>query len=384
MQMSANHGISIELVLDETGFDALEKEWSDLHSKRLGNGLFNTWYWNNLWWRSYGSRDGLYIVVVRINGTVEGIAPFYRCETSLLKIKTASTLRFIGSGADTSPDDLDVLWNPEHEVQVMNALLCHIYESAGLVRTLFTDMPEESAFAAAVLDHAELSGWSIATVKNQSRMVQSLPASLSSYEGSLSRNARKKRKKRRRVLEETGHYRFHQCCSPDEVKSIFRTLAELHLKRQASKGVQGSFSTTKYNEFHLTLMLQALQRDELRLITLSVDDVVIGVEYAFKFNESLLFFQSGFDPDYQHLSPGHLLMMDLIDRAIREGVRNIDLLRGNYAYKKSYATQQKTTLSVDIWRNPAVAHASRAARSLRSAWHSLLASERGLVGKGDI
>nr|MBX2835647.1 GNAT family N-acetyltransferase [Gammaproteobacteria bacterium] len=65
---------------------------------------------------------------------------------------------------------------------------------------------------------------------------------------------------------------------------------------------------------------------------------VIAVEYAFCEKHRLLFFQTGFDPEFKSLSPGHVLMSRMITDAIDQGVHEIDLLKGDYPYKANYAS----------------------------------------------
>jgi hypothetical protein len=84
--------------------------------------LFNSWYWNRKWWSFYSNLGELSIIVVRVDGVVEGIAPLYLCSTKALKLVTVKTLRFIGSGGDTSPDDLGVLYSDNYEEMVVAAV----------------------------------------------------------------------------------------------------------------------------------------------------------------------------------------------------------------------------------------------------------------------
>jgi CelD/BcsL family acetyltransferase involved in cellulose biosynthesis len=309
----------------------------------------------------------LNIVVVKIQGTIEGIAPLYRCKTRALKIANAETIKFIGSGGDTSPDDLDVIINTQADESVVNALAETVLQLGDLGRIQLSDVPEHSVFLKALIKTTTDEGWSLPLLQNQHRRVQALPNSIEAYEKTLSRNARKQRKRRRRRLTEAGEYRYHQCRTTEEIELAFGELVSLHQSRHASKGEQGSFGSARYRGFHLALMKAALKRDELRLFVLVLDEQTVGIEYTFFHKGTLMFFQNGFDPQFEMLSPGHLIMMHIIDEVIKEGAHSMDLLKGDYEYKNSYAKEETLSVSFDVWRSHLVTFASRAVRSIRAA-----------------
>ena len=367
MSQASKADIRIEHLISTDQFDAIESDWTRLHSVSPSAGFFNSWYWNRLWWEHYGDMGTLHIVVVYHKDVVEAIAPLYRCTTRALKFASADTIRFIGSGGNTSPDDLDVLVDPQANGHIIKALTDDVLNLNSLERLQFSDLPEHSQFLQTLLERATELGWSMPLMQNHTRSVQALPNTISAYEKSLSRNARKQRKRRRRKLKEAGEFKFHRCRSPEEIDLAFAELVTLHQTRHASKGEQGSFGSEKYRKFHLALMKEALKRDELRLIVLVLNEKTIGIEYSFFSKGTVMFFQNGFDPKYEALSPGHLAMMHIIDEGIKEGAHTMDLLKGEYEYKLSYAKDQTLTVGVDAWRSQFMSLASRAVRSIRAA-----------------
>ena len=304
----------------------------------------------------------LYIVVIRINGLVCAIAPLYRCTTRAIKLLSVNTLRFIGSGGDTSPDDLGIVYSRATEDTVLDILCRYLYKHSTVFRLQLYEIAEHSPFAKKLFALAHETDWCKPLARYQYRQVDALPVSITAYEQDLSRNARKHRKRRRQRLQQAGEVQLTTCASIDEVRATFAELLRLHKLRRQSKGGTGSFQSEQYCKFHLALMEKAFLRNELRLSKLVVNGKTIGIEYAFLTNKILLFFQTGFDPQYQHLSPGHLLMMHAIDQAIEEGAEHMDLLKGDYEYKRSYARLTATTMNLDIWKNPIMASVSRIAR----------------------
>jgi len=320
MNGSKHENIESYCLTTVDAFDLLEEDWVRIHGSSPDSGLFNSWYWRKLWWEHYGDMGELYIVVVKEQGVVQGIAPLYRLTTKSLKIAQADTIRFIGCGGNTSPDDLDVIIHPDASEAVIKALTTQIMSLKEIGRLQLSDLPKDSPFLKAILDSAAPAGWSMPLIKNQPRKVHTLPDTIQGYEKSISRNSRKQRKRRRRRLSEAGEYKYHLCRTPEEVESAFSELATLHQNRHASKGEQGSFGSEKYRNFHLALMKEALKRDELRLYVLVLNEETVGIEYSYLCNGTLMFFQNGFDPQFEWLSPGHLWrsrFMTLATRAVR-------------------------------------------------------------------
>ena len=312
-----------------------------------------------MWWSHYADDGELFIIVVRINGEVQGIAPLYQSLTRAIHLRDVSTLRFIGSGGDTSPDDLGVLLDEKHEDVVIDRVCDAVFSALPVQRLQLADVPADCSLAIALLQKSEAHGWCKPLCRQQIRMVDDLPESIEAFEKNLSKNARKQRKRRRNHLEQAGDVLFKTCETQKEITAAFEHLTELHSSRHLSKGGTGSFHSERYRKFHLALMMATLQTNELRLLTLTLNGAVIGVEYAFISNGVLAFFQTGFNPDHSDLSPGHLLMMQSIDEAINDGAVKIDLLKGDYEYKRTYAKQKQTSIDMEIWRSPVFYNLSR-------------------------
>jgi CelD/BcsL family acetyltransferase involved in cellulose biosynthesis len=72
----------------------------------------------------------------------------------------------------------------------------------------------------------------------------------------------------------------------------------------------------------------------------------------------MLFYLSGFDPQWAAFSPGVLLIAHAIEEAIREGQQEFDFLRGNEPYKYLWGAQDSST-----WQRTLSHPARDAARS---------------------
>jgi len=333
--------------------------------------VFNGWSWNRAWWTHYGHLGTLHVLVAVAGGVVRGIAPFYHTRSRLLRVVSLPTLRLLGRGGDTSPDDLDLLAEPGWGERVAPLVVTHLLDVSGCARLELTDLPEDSGFGAALLGEAARRGHVAPAVRTQSRPVGALPASVAAWRSGVTRNARKQLRRRHNRLADAGHATFSLCATPAEVEAAHAALVRLHRARRASLGEEGGFRSERYVAFHAELMQALLARDELRLGVLALDGQPIAVEYAFAARGTLAFFQSGFDPAHATLAPAHLLMHWMIESSIEAGVGRIDLLKGDYDYKRAYATDTRTTRSIDLCTHAPLARVIALARRTKAALQRL-------------
>ena len=366
----------MRVIDDVEALDALEADWERLAAEDGGAGasVFRGWPWNRLWWKHYAHLGTLHVlVVVRDGDTVCGIAPFYHTRTRALQSVRLKTLRFIGSGGDTSPDDLDVLVERERRDAIVDLLCRTLLADASVERFELRDLRPESAFARAFPPCAVAVGLPAPSWQLERRLVDELPSSVAAWREAAGRNARRRSRRRLNRLRRTGEGAFAPCRTPEEVARAYAALVELHRARRASLGERGGFGSPSYVAFHEELTRALLRRGELRLATLALDGEIVAVEYGFATGGTLAFFQTGFDPARAALAPGHLLMTWMIERGIEDGLERIDLLKGNYAYKGEYARRWRETRSIELYRSAPLARLVALARRLRAALASAFA-----------
>ena len=365
------------LLQTDSEFDSLQQDWCRLAALSKTPSIFQSWNWNRLWWKHYQHLGELQLLIVKINGKVECIAPLYKSHSRFLAVQRVCAIRFLGTGGDTSPDDVDVLYNPAFGHTALDAICHALFEQTDIGLFQFMDMPTTSCFLYRFLTLAEQALLPAAQLYQHERRVMLLPDSMDEYLSQLSRNTRKRTKQRLRTLDSAGNVQFHPCTTDQEVNDTLDDLIRLHHARRGGRDKSDSFQSDSYTQFHLELMQALLPLGELRLMRMQIDNTTIGVEYAFLTDGILSFFQTGFDPDHDWLSPGHVMMLKQIEHAIDSGANEIDLLKGNYAYKHSYAKQRKRSLSINLWRKPAHANIKSIMSSLQqdrltAPWRELL------------
>lgn len=376
IQLDDEPGVSIRLYA-ESEFDSLKEPWQRLDGYSTSPSVFRGWAWNRLWWKHYGHLGELHLLVVTVDDTIQCIAPFYKTTVRFLGLQPVAAIKFIGTGGDTSPDDLDVLYNPQFVDITLHAVCDALHSLADVSLYQLSDMPTSSAFLRRFLTCSEARMLPLAQIRKQKRLVMPLCDSMDAYLATLTRNTRKRTKSRLRKLAESGAVHFEYCTTAHEIEQMVGELTRLNHARHDRFGQSESFKSSNYIQFHMELMQQLLPLGQLRLMQMQYGKKVIGVEYGFQIGGTLSFFQTGFDPAHEDLSPGHSMMLHMIEESIHAGAAQIDLLKGNYDYKSSYAKMRKTTLNIDLWKNSVHSNVKAIMGSLRYArltppWRKLL------------
>ncbi len=340
--------LTISIIQTDAEFDQLESDWRALAEQDPHATVFNGWDWSRLWWKHYSELGSLYILVFCNNNKPVAIAPFYRGLSKVLRFKRMPTLNLIGWGSDTTPDSLNILCLPDWQSAVSDALCQRLFDRDMPERIIFRDMTTGSLLFDGLTACMQRRARFYQQPHYVKRAWADLPDSFEAYLGGLSRNSRKRFKHRRNRLSAQGSAVMRLCQTEEEVSQAMDALVPLHLLRWENN--TDSFRTDEYVSFHRELMLALHKQNQLSLAVLEIENNIVAVEYGYRFKNVLSFFQTGFDPAYDDISPGHNLMTFSIEEAIKAGHTKIDMLKGDYEYKNSYAKETITTANIDFIR----------------------------------
>lgn len=344
--------LSIDCLQSETALEQIKPIWQALERRDYECTPFNTWLWLSTWWKHYArSSDELVLLVARDAGRVVAIAPLYVERARMCRVIPVKVLRFLGSGRDTSPDYLNIIALPEYRESAQLAILDHLPTLSGWHKLYLSDVREQSSFARAIRQFiARQKG--VALPEHHNTLLQAeLPRTWEAYRQGLSRKRRKQINHRQNRLDAAGESELALCATREELNEAIDALEVLHRLRWQSKGEQGAFATRRYIRFHRNIITEFFAKDALWLATLRLNGTIIGVQYIFLWRGELQFFQSGYSPEHESLSPGHVLFTYVIEQGIEHGVNRIDMLKGDYTYKSAYAKDPVTTLNTGLVRS---------------------------------
>jgi CelD/BcsL family acetyltransferase involved in cellulose biosynthesis len=176
-----------------------------------------------------------------------------------------------------------------------------------------------------------------------------LPASWDDYLASRSRNFRSEVGRKLRRLEREHEVRFRLTTDSGELRRDLDTFFRLHDARWEGRGGSSS-RTRRARAFHHDFSADALKRGWLRLWTMEVDREPVAAWYGWKVGRRYSYYLAGFEPRWAHASVGFLLLAHTVRGAIEEGAAEYDLLLGEEAYKRRFATDSRCVETVLLTR----------------------------------
>lgn len=186
----------------------------------------------------------------------------------------------------------------------------------------FDSLPEEAAKP--LLETVRRFSADVAMAEHEVAAVLTLPPTVDDWLTAIGKKERHEtRRKRRRFGNELGEPRLVRSTGPDAVA----TFAEMHRK---ASGEKGHFMTDEMES--LFAALEARAGATIDFLT-GDDGVPVAAAFGFSDPFGYYLYNSAYDPDAGHASPGVVLVGMLIENTIEAGLSTFDFLKGDEAYK---------------------------------------------------
>jgi CelD/BcsL family acetyltransferase involved in cellulose biosynthesis len=356
-----------ELVTEIGEVTTLAAEWRDL-AERRGN-AFLTPDWFLAWLRHFGQAWEPHMAVVRTpRGTLRGLLPLVSSKSN-----GRGELRVCPIGDRFHP----VADAGDEEAVATAAAPAIAPPGRGLHSLLLENVDVGSGWWRAL---AKAFPAPLATVERDEAtlpFVELAGLSWDEYLAGRSRQLRSQLGRKLRSLRRDHDVRFRRTGSPDEVAADLATLLRLHDARWAERSGRSALADPTVREFHLEFARAAFERGWLRLTVMEVDEVPIAALYGWLIGGRWSYYQAGFDPAWSRHSPGFLVLAETIREAIEDGASEYDMLRGDEAFKRRFATSSRAVRTILLAPRGHQAHINAAAVDrLRRAWRTLPAQPR--------
>jgi CelD/BcsL family acetyltransferase involved in cellulose biosynthesis len=308
--------------------DALAQEWWALWRRLPETTPFQSPAWLIPWWRSFRPGE-LRTIAAEADGRLVGLAPLY-LETGPLG------RRLLPVGVSLS-DYLDWLLDPDCSEAAGAAIMSHLAEAdwAWDVMEL-----QELSPGAAALSLGLAPGLSESAAEDSPCPVLALPASGDRLRAALPSGQRRKLNLARNRAARAGGVCVRQA-DAGSAPSQLEALIALHRARWRSRGSSGVLDGAAVRRFHRAAVGPLVEAGLARFYALELEGRPIAAYYGFQHAGRALAYLTGFDPQYERLSPGTLLVGHALESAIAEGAREFHFLRGREAYKYRWGARDR-------------------------------------------
>lgn len=324
---------------DATGLG--EREWNALASRGT-NSVFQTYQWHRSWWNTYGGQyEPLFVTVSDGYGTV-GVAPLCAEKTRT----GARVLRFVGGNR---ADYCDLLGgsNADTVAGILRGLSDYpdwdIVDLGGI--------PSQSATLPILTSLCERAGFRL--MMHDQFVCPTLV--LRGHEPAARRMLDKPSLRRRvKYFQRSGRLDFKDLTTAPEIEPHLDSFFEQHTARWRNTSSPSLFHETANRAFYRELTSRLGGTGWLLFSIVAFDDRPVAYHYGFDYNDTLIYYKPSFAPALAARSPGLVLIRHLIARALEEGRRELDFTIGDEPFKRRFTNTLRKTVSVQIFRNPAL------------------------------
>jgi CelD/BcsL family acetyltransferase involved in cellulose biosynthesis len=333
---------TVRIFEDFADVEPFRAEWNGVVS-RSGSAIYQTFEWCCVWWRHYGSRRQLQLLLYFAGSELVGIMPAF-VETLWLGGVRIKVAKLIGS---------------DYSVQFCNlAVLPGALEASvsSAIRHLVEDWKCDVFVVGPLSGPGARMDEILASCRNEATHLQSaeclrgslsirfnLPECFPQYLKAIGARQRGNYSRSKKRISSDHHLITDTISSADVVASEFERFRQLHEKQWASVGRLGHFKDWPMaTEFNRDLVEIFGKDGMVRFFRILADDQVVSSQFCFLFEGVNYWRLPGRDsrPSYADLSLGRMGLIQMIDSLIAEGVNVVEGGRGRYGYKLQLGGQE--------------------------------------------
>ena len=266
--------------------------------------LFVTPEWLKVWWDIFNDDRELYLISVRENDTVIGIAPL------MIEDNTASII-----GSSDVCDYLDFIVSPDRNQLFFNTLLNDLKQRDIKLLNLESLRPDTKVLTG-LTDVALERGCEVTLTTSDVTLEMELPDSWDGYLMTLNTKQRHEVRRKLRRLEEAGTFEYH---SVSDSASVMEALDTFLTMFRESRDDKADFLTTKRDLFFRSMTESMANAGILKLGILEIDADPAAMIMYFDYNDNIYLYNSGFDKEYISFSVGLLSKVLCIKNSIESG-----------------------------------------------------------------
>lgn len=296
------------------------RPWEQVLERDDEAGVFSTPAWLQAWWETLGSGE-LLLTVVWDGSDPIAIFPACTCAPS------EGVLSFLG-GEDVTDEQVP-LAVPGRESEALRFFWQWAFGDGRFTRLRFHSVPGETRWLSVVEEAARQMRLTFASEEVDVSPAIDLPRTYDEYLASLSGHDRHELRRKRRRLGDLGDWQVrkaHEVGWESDLAAFF----DFHRR---APGEKAGFFTPDRERFFRRLAADLLLFGLARLDVLDLDGEPVACTFSYDFRGVFALYNSAFRPDLSRHAPGMVLVGCLIERAIEEGKRRFDFLRGQEPYK---------------------------------------------------
>ena len=338
--------LKVDIVTDERDFFALESVWNPLLARSGVNTIFLTFEWLSTWWKHFGHRHRLFVVVVRKGKEIVALFP--------LMITRREGFQQLGYISNKIIDYKDFIIDAEQDrEQVIRGILNTLVGAGGWDFLMLNGFPEDSVNFQAFKD--ALSGFpNNKTAFGDANVSPYIPikGTWEDYWKSLKKSFRVNTSGQlNKLLKKSDTYSYEFCVNENEIDGLIDKIISLNAKKWVEDKNQGSvFDDPVMRSFYKDLSKRVFHLGWLKISAIMINKEIASVYLDFQYAQKYFHVIPSYDQKFSTYSPGRLLLVYLIQKAFENELIEFDLLGGNESYKYNFNPIERKIFTIGFFQ----------------------------------
>lgn len=338
---------TVEVCRDEDAWHHLAPDWNALLLKTPEATVFQTYEYQRAWWRHFGLSRDLFILAIRHNQTVIGIAPLQTTPTRYYG-KYFRELGFIGVNWEVDRPkflfadhaaicaDVTARFLAEHDRYWD---LCRLYEQRedSLVLTMFQ---------AQMRSYGYLTG----ATKDATAPYLRTDASWDAFRKSLSRRLRKNLSAAKRKLASLGAVNYLDFSTYPEVMDKLEWYKDIEQRSWKAAAGVGPSKSGIYYRFYADLAEEFSKTGQFHLRFITLDAIPIAGTFGLQFNGTFYSLHIAHDREYGKYSLGTLLESLELESCFRGDCQEYDFLGSFLTNKLRWTSTVRNSKELHVYQ----------------------------------
>jgi CelD/BcsL family acetyltransferase involved in cellulose biosynthesis len=311
-----------------------QPEWSALLHAAQGS-FFSSPQWITSWLEAFWAGRPIRFVLVREGGTLVGLAPFVENGSLALPVNVHSHVGEVLLGGDGAA--------------VVTALLSHLKPGRPDFRVDLRHLDTSSRLATSLRAVAGPLGVATHVHKRTQWAFCRLGSSWPEYLQGRSPHLRRELRRARRKIEAAGSVEVRCASSVAECRAAFADVLHVESRSWKEDGRTSLAAEPSAKAFHEALTLRCAAEGRARVYLLYLDGRPIAHLIAVEYDRTGLALKTSYDRAYRELSPGRVLVAEVLKDCVQRGLRAVDFLGEAERWKVELATDTGTHVDMCLF-----------------------------------
>lgn len=310
--------------------------------------LFLTHEWFDAWWQGFGGDNSLFILLLKDQNELVGIAPFMKFRRTFLgiPIKVISLM----TNEHTTRADFIVKRNPVETIISLFKSLGEFQEDWDLIELNF--VPAISTTVEAIIEQSVLFDFKYVLKPLNRTPYIPINGSWDAFYIGLKGHFKRNLKNREKRLNRLGEVKLERLTAGNgSLASCLQDVFEVGSNSWKELNNTAIGSTQQSRTFYMKLAENMLKKGWLNIFLLRFDNKPIAFQYSIKYRNRLLLLKTEYDLEFKPYSPGHLLLKSVLKECFSEHLQEFDFLGDSMLWKRDWTTLERTQIQALIFNN---------------------------------